>query len=109
MKNKKNDYSDTLWAVRGVSQEAKNAAKIAAKKSATSLGVWLSRKIIEAAQTELTEKSRAITRQEDVFDILENLSNKFDKDLSGLRGQIEEMKSQKRPWLQSLFNKHFKS
>ena len=109
MKNKKNEYSDNLWAVRGVSQEAKNAAKIAAKKSATSLGVWLSRKIIEAAQAELTDKSKVIARQEDVFDILENLSNKFDRDLSELRGQIQEMKSQKRSWLQSLFDKNSKS
>lgn len=109
MKNKKTIDSDNIWAVRGVTQEARNAAKIAAKKSGNSLGAWLPRKIIEIAQPELTTRSKAVARQEDVFDILENLSNKFEKDFSDLRGQIEDIKSQKKTWLQALFDRNSKS
>ena len=100
---------DDIWAIRGISHEVKNAAKLAAKKSKSSLGAWLSRKIIEAAQVELTKKSRPVARKEDVLDILSDLSDKFDKDFSALRNQIHSMQTQKKSWLQTLFNKSTKS
>ena len=105
MNNKKTMENDNLWAVRGISQETRNAAKMAAKKSKVSLGAWLSRKIMEAAQADLTEKNTALVRQEDVLDILENLSNKFEKDVLELRNQLESVKSQKKSWIQVVFNK----
>ena len=108
MKNKKNIENDSLWAVRGISQETRNAAKMAAKKSRVSLGSWLSRKIMEAAQADLTAKNNGLTRQEDVLDILENLSNKFERDVLELRNQLESVKSQKKSWIQIVFNKDYK-
>ena len=109
MKNKKNIDSENLWAVRGVSQEARTAAKMAAKKLSISLGMWLSRKIIEAAQVDLTENNKQIARQEDVLNILENLSNKFEKDVLELRVQLEQLKVQKKSWIDVIFNKASKS
>ena len=105
MKNRKTIKSDDLWAVRGISQETRNAAKMAAKKSKVSLGSWLSRKIMESAQADLTAKNNELTRQEDVLDILENLSNKFEQDVLELRNQLESVKSQKKSWIQIVFNK----
>ena len=85
MKNKKKIENDNLWAVRGISQETRNAAKMAAKKSKVSLGSWFSRKIMEAAQVDLIAKNNKLIRQREVLDILDNLSNKFEQDVLELR------------------------
>ena len=105
MKSKKGLDQDNIWAVRGVSHEARNAAKMAARKSQDSLGSWVSRKILEAAQAELRDGKQEIARQEDVLNILETLSNKFETEVSDLRNQLENVKTQKKSWVQIVFNK----
>ena len=109
MKEKKIIDNDNSWTIRGINQEVRNAARMAAKKSRCSLGVWLSRKITEAAQEDLIHQSKAIVRKEDVLDILENLSDKFDKNFLALQSEIDSMKSRKKSWLQNLFNKSSKN
>ena len=105
IKNKKLGTSDSIWAVRGVSHEARNAAKMTASKVNQSMGLWLSRVIVEAAHSELKGDKKQIARQEDVFNILENLSNKFDKELSYLRQELQQVNTKKRSWIQVVFNK----
>lgn len=71
--------------------------------------MWLSRKLIEAAQVDLTENNKQIARHSDVLNILENLSNKFEKEVSELRIQLEQLKIQKKSWIDVIFNKDSKS
>ncbi len=104
-KNKKQGNADNIWAVRGVSYEARNAAKMTASKVNQSMGLWLSRVILESAHSEIKGSKTQIVRQEDVFNILENLSNKFEKELSDLRQELEQVNIKKRSWIQVVFNK----
>ena len=105
IKVKRKDSSDNIWAVRGVSCEARNAAKMTASKVNQSMGLWLSRVIVEAAHSELKGDKKQIVRQEDVFNILENLSNKFEKELSDLRQELQQVNTKKKSWIQVVFNK----
>jgi hypothetical protein len=104
-KLKKNASSENIWAVRGVTHEARNAAKITSGKVKESMGLWLSRIILEAAHLELKGDQKQIARQEDVFNILENLSNKLEKEVSDLRLELNQAKTQKKSWIQIVFNK----
>jgi hypothetical protein len=45
--------SNSPWSVKGVAHEAREAAKIAARKSGQPIGVWLSQTILAAATQEL--------------------------------------------------------
>ena len=105
IKSKRQGNSDSIWAVRGVSHEARNAAKMTASKVNQSMGLWLSRVILESAHSEIKGDKKQITRKEDVFNILENLSNKFEKELSDLRQELEQVNTKKRSWIQVVFNK----
>ncbi len=105
LKRKKQDSSDSIWAVRGVSHEARNAAKMTTSKVNQSMGLWLSRVIVEAAHSELKGTKTQIARQEDVFNILENLSNKFEKELFDLRQELQQINTKKKSWIQVVFNK----
>ena len=105
IKIKKQVNSESIWAVRGVSHEARNAAKMTASKVNQSMGLWLSRVILEYAHSEIKGNKTQIARQEDVFNILENLSNKFDKELSDLRQELQQVNIKKRSWIQVVFNK----
>lgn len=105
IKSKRQGNSDSIWAVRGVSHEARNAAKMTASKVNQSMGLWLSRVILESAHSEIKGNKTQIARQEDVFNILENLSNKFEKELSDLRQELQQVNTKKRSWIQVVFNK----
>ena len=105
MQSKKQVHSESIWAVRGVSHEARNAAKMTASKTNQSMGLWLSRVILEAAHSEVKGNKTQIARQEDVFNILEDLSNKFEKELSDIRQELEQVNTKKRSWIQVVFNK----
>ena len=45
------------WNLKGVSEEARNAAKMAAEKTGQSLGVWVERAIMNQAQADLKGKN----------------------------------------------------
>jgi septal ring factor EnvC (AmiA/AmiB activator) len=104
-KIKKQNEAEKIWAVRGVTYEARNAAKMTSGKVNESMGAWLSRVILEAAHSELKGDKKQITRQEDVFNILENLSNKLEKEVSDLRHELNQTKTHKKSWIQIIFNK----
>ena len=104
MTKKKLKEQQDAWTIRGITSEAKNAAKMASKKADEFLGSWLSRKIIEAAHQDVTKK-KDIAKQEDVYDILIKLSDRFDKEISTLHKSIEEVK-QKPNWLKSFFSRN---
>ena len=105
VKTKKQSNLDSIWAVRGVSHEARNAAKMTASKANQSMGFWLSRMILEAAHSELKGDKTQVARQEDVFNILENLSNKLEKEMSDLRQELNLVNNQKKSWIQIVFNR----
>ena len=104
-KSKKPGDSENIWAVRGVNHEARSAAKMTANKMKESLGSWLSRVIIEAAQVDLRGDKKQIARQEDVFNALETLSNKLTQDVNDLRDELKQVKTEKKSWIKIVFNK----
>ena len=104
-KIRKQGASENIWAVRGVSHEARNAAKMTSNKVKESLGSWLSRMILEAAHSELKGDKKQIARQEDVFNILESLSNKLEKEVCKLRQELNQIETRKKSWIQIVFNK----
>ncbi len=105
IKTKKQSNLESIWAVRGVSHEARNAAKMTASKANQSMGSWLSRMILEVAHSELKGDKKQVARQEDVFNILENLSNKLEKEMSDLRQELQQVNTKKRSWIQISFNR----
>jgi localization factor PodJL len=48
--------TNSLWSVKGVDPEAREAAKIAARKQGVNVGCWLSQTILAAASEELRSK-----------------------------------------------------
>ncbi len=108
------------WKIRGVSHEARNAAKMAAQKHKESLGSWISRRILEAAQDDLTGKKTQVARPEDVATLLQTLSQRIESKVDALGTNLDARlyqaethiqsleatkATQRRPWFQFVVNK----
>lgn len=80
LKKKATDHPElaTQWTIRGITMESRNAAQKAAKKANEFVGSWISRKILEAAQHELTSK-KEIARPEDMHDMVRGMHSDLAK------------------------------
>jgi localization factor PodJL len=56
--------SGTPWSIKGVSADARVAAREAAKRAGEPLGVWLARVIHETAEAEARERGDTADRSE---------------------------------------------
>jgi hypothetical protein len=102
-KKKTSDESalTTQWTIRGISIEARSAAQKAAEKGNEFIGSWISRKLLEAAQNDLTAK-KEVARPEDVQDILLKMHSNFSDEVSRLSHKIDKL-SERRSLLKRLF------
>lgn len=76
------------WTIRGISIEARSAANKAAERGHEFTGSWVSRKLLEAAQEDLTSK-REIARPEDVA--VQEISNAISPVLDKMSEKIEKL------------------
>jgi hypothetical protein len=80
----------TQWTIRGISIEARSAAQKAAEKGNEFIGSWISRKLLEAAQADLTAK-KEMARPEDVQDILIKMQSSFSEEISKLNHKLDKL------------------
>jgi len=78
------------WTIREVSNEARNAARIGAKKEGKSLGQWVEASILNSLKKSTNQKTE-VSNPADVVDVVKLLSDKIDK----LSGEINEIN---KPW-----------
>lgn len=104
------------WAVRGVSAETQNAARLAARRAGLTLGEWVNQALRTAAMTELKSPAvPALTHEDALRAILAQLE-KRDADaaataatIAQLAGQVAELRQrqerEKRGFLARLFGR----
>ena len=90
MTKKKTKGPGDSWQVRGVTQEARNAAKMAARRCNEFVGAWVCRNILEAAQRDLGAK-REVARPEDLHDTLKKMNDRLEQ----LAAKIEQRENSK--------------
>jgi hypothetical protein len=75
------------WSVRGVAQEARSAAALAAKKAGQSPGEWLTRVILDSASAELKHSREVGPTQEQMLAQLVESVSKLSAEVEGLKQQ----------------------
>lgn len=89
------------FTVRDVSEEAKNAVRIYARKAKKTQGKWLEEIILKAAK-ETFSKTTDVARLEDVSDIIKEMSDRI-KGLESLSDKVEELSNRaNKPWWRRL-------
>jgi len=96
-KTKTLSTKDAPWSIRGVPPEAREAAKIAARRSGMSLGDWVGRALQEQAKESLQGHLPPAPRQEELLaQILEQMQ--------AMNARVSAVE-QRRSWLGRLLGK----
>lgn len=103
LKTPKEKIPTIQWTIRGVTMESRLAAHKAAEKADEFVGNWVSRKILEAAQAELTSK-KEIARPVDNIDLLAKINEMFVKEVEKINEKVDNILLPKRGLLARLFD-----
>ena len=91
------------WAIRGVSPEAQNAARLAAQRAGVTLGQWVDRTIMDAAAGELTRKTVPAPTEADTLKAILERMERRDQAIEELAGQVRQLQEKRRGWLSRMF------
>ena len=96
-KNKSTTAS--VWSIKGIEHETRSKISTAAKRSGETIGAYVNRVLLEAANADLASKSQ----RKEVGPTQEELNSQMMKNIADLSSKIEELGNAKPGMLKRLF------
>lgn len=102
---------ESAWAVRGVSAETQNAARLAARRAGLTIGEWVDQTLRAAAMGELRGPTVPAPTQEDTLKAILTQLEKRDREAAETADAVAKLTNEvarlrdRRSWLSKLFQR----
>ena len=96
---KNKSTTQSVWSIKGIDNETRSKVSTAAKRSGDTIGAYVNRALLNAANADLASKSQ----RKEIGPTQEELNSQMMKNIADLSSKIEELGNAKPGMLKRLF------